>query len=125
VTITVAGIGTGTLTDTGYAFVAQAGAASIAGIGDDTILDDILDTYNAGFAAYGLTTSIGPLSGGPGGNPSRVFPTTFGDFILSSNTNPDDPSTFTAVTGTPEPRTLVLLGAGIGLLGLLRRRRQA
>ena len=121
-TITVAGIGSGTLTDAGVVFVNMSGAV---GMEDLTIPADILDTHNAGFLGYGLTTSIGPFSSGPGGNPADTFPTTFGDFVLSSSGNPDHQATFSAVTGTPEPGTLALLGAGIAGIGLLRRRGKA
>jgi len=119
-TVTVAGIGTATFTDTIHVFVNQ--TSTVAGFEDETMTRDILNTFNAGFSTYALNTAIGPLSGQASGNPSSSFPTSMGAFILSSSHNSDHDATFTATLGSvPEPGTLGLLGAGITLL-LIRRR---
>ena len=119
-TVTVAGIGTATFTDTIEAVVNQ--TTSIAGFSDETTNRAILFDLNAAFSTYALNTAIGPLSGSASGNPSLSFPTSMGAFVLSSSFNPDHAATFTANLGSvPEPGTLGLLGAGIALL-LIRRR---
>ena len=81
----------------------------------------VLDTYDAAFGAYNLTTAIGPITNTSFIRPDITFNTTLGGLNLQSTGN----STFTASTGTatPEPGSLVLLGTGVvGLLGSLRRR---
>ena len=88
-----------------------------AGIGDtlDGGLIPVLQTINAAFVSYDLTTAIGPLSGSSSINSGEAFRTTAGDFILFSIGD----STFTATTNAaaaPEPSTLCL--AGLGALGL-------
>jgi hypothetical protein len=119
-TVTVAGIGTATFTDTMEVFSSQGTHA--AGI-EEVSIGDVLDVYNAAFGTYALNAAIGPLSGNPGGNPTFSFPTSLGAFILSSSLNDEHPATFTTTTlgSVPEPGTLGLLGAGIALF-LIRRR---
>ena len=120
-TVTVAGIGTATFTDTILAFDDNQNPPE-AGIIDSVGHKVILLDQNAAFSTYALNTAIGPLSGGPLGSQALPFPTSMGDFILSSSDSSDHPGTFTATTGSvPEPGTLGLFGAGIALL-LIRRR---
>ena len=117
-TVNVSGLGTDTFTDSMAADVNQAG--EYAGITDKTAFFDVLDVGNVAFASYSLSTSIGPLSGGTSGNSGTAFNTTGGTFEITSPLNVDHPATFTA--STPEPGTLGLIGAGIGLLLIGRRR---
>jgi hypothetical protein len=83
---------------------------------------DILDTVSSAFSAYGLTTSIGPVTGSSVINPPNSFGTDLGLFQISSAGN----ATFTAAIGaaTPEPGTAALLGLGlVGLATLVCRKR--
>ena len=119
-TVNVASVGTATFTDAMEVFDNQ-GAATV-GFGDLTQGPaSVLDTVDAAFAAYGLTTAIGPITNTPFIRPDITFNTTLGGFNIQSAGN----STFTASTGTatPEPGSLILLGTGVvGLLGSLRRK---
>ena len=121
-TVTVAGVGTATFTDTMEVFSNQGNHA--AGIEDaQPAMGDVLDVFNTAFDTYALNTAIGQLSGKPEGSPGQSFPTSLGAFILTSSGNGDHPATFTATTvgSVPEPATLGLLSAGIALF-LIRRR---
>jgi len=121
-TVTVAGVGTATFTDTMEVFSNQGNHA--AGIEDaQPAMGDVLDVFNTAFDTYALNTAIGQLSGKPEGSPGQSFPTSLGAFILTSSGNGDHPATFTATTvgSVPEPATLGLLTAGIALF-LIRRR---
>ena len=121
-TVTVAGFGTATFTDTMEVFSNQGNHA--AGIEDaQPAMGDVLDVFNTAFDTYALNTAIGQLSGKPEGSPGQSFPTSLGAFILTSSGNGDHPATFTAATvgSVPEPATLGLLTAGIALF-LIRRR---
>jgi len=116
-----------TFTDSMEVFSNQAVPA--VGFEDATIPADVLDTASASFATYALTTSIGPITGTAEFNPGESFPTTGGDFILTSVGDP----TFTATTsvvpapliGRGLPVTLVLGGVlfGVKLLERSRKRR--
>jgi hypothetical protein len=121
-TVTVAGIGTATFTDTMEAVVNQ--TYSDAGISDETTNRSMMFDTNAAFGTYDLSTAIGPLSGNASGNAGLGFSTSMGLFVLTDSlNNPDHPATFTATTlgSVPEPGTLGLLAAGIALF-LIRRR---
>jgi hypothetical protein len=121
-TVTVAGLGTATFTDTMEAAVSQ--GCPCAGISDETTDLSVMFDTNSAFSTYDLSTAIGPLLGESSGNSGLGFSTSMGAFILSSSLNNEEhPATFTAATvgSVPEPATLGLLTAGIALF-LIRRR---
>lgn len=123
-TVSVSGGGTDAFTDSMDVFVNQLN--NEAGISDVTTMLDVLGVHNAGFATYALNTSIGPLSGGTAGNPGTSYATTGGTFQFTSPLNVDHPASFTAdIASLPEPGTLSLIGAGIGLLMVRRRARSS
>ena len=124
VTVSVAGIGSATFTNQVEVFVNQSTMvngqpASIAGFFDFGVGLDPLDTDNSSFAAYDLTSPIGPISGSPALIAiGQIFPTSNGGFVL---TGTPDASTFTAVAvavpapqidrGLPVLLVLVVFGA--------------
>ena len=118
-TVSVGGAPAVTFTDPIQVILDQ----SDTGIGfEDLSVDDILDEFNASFATYGLTTSIGPIVGSSGINAGSSFATTGGAFVLTSAGD----ATFTASTNAiPEPSTwaMMLIGfAGLGYAGYRRAR---
>jgi hypothetical protein len=131
VTLSVNGGTAVTFTDSTEVFSAQAPAPATVGFADLTRSLDILDDGSALFATYDLKTSIGPISGVAFISANQAFPTTGGDFILTSA---GPTSTFTARTAAvPAPpigRGLTVAVAFGGVLFgarrlVLNRRRRA
>ena len=128
-TVNIAGLGIATFTDNGtHVFVAQATPffTGAVGIAAGTIANpeaDILDIANPAFGTYGLTTSIGPLSGAAsgGGGGAFSFATSSGPLFFDSFFGTD--GTFQAIV-VPEPPSLALAGiavvAGLGVWVRLR-----
>jgi len=132
--VSIAGIGTATFTDSGVlAFISSTGVLNqptpTVGVADPVVAGMpaiILDTGSSAFAGYSLMTSIGPITGAAFINSGFAFPTSDGNFTLDFiNSNQ---STFSAsvvpgpIVGAGLPGLIL---AGGGLLAWWRRRRQS
>ena len=124
VSVQVSGItGTYQFTDFVQVVANQIPGSTGAGFGDNSVDLAILFTESGAFSSYNLASSIGPVSGTPGGNPLYAFPTTGGSLILNNVSSVSFQSLDTSATGvTPEPCSFALLGTGIlALAGTARR----
>ncbi len=132
-TVTVAGVGSGTLTDIVQVFSGINGnpeAGFVAKkLASDPFFTILLDTRNAALTNYDLKSPIGPVTGAASiSNPIGLkFGSTAGDFAITSVAN--GTSTFLAtggITAVPEPSTLTSAAlASLMGLGYAWRRRRA
>jgi hypothetical protein len=122
-TVNVFGVGTATFTDPLMWAIDNPGVmGGLAGIADVTAGFFLVGTENAAFALYNLRSSIGPISGTVLFNPGVLFPTTLGNFALTSVAgNTSTFTAFTAVTSAVAEPASVILGS-TGLLGIVRSR---
>ena len=122
--VTVAGLGTDSFSFNPSNAVNQNTGVNGAGVSDLGQGLAILFVHNPVFAAYDLSTAIGPVSGTPSFNRAATFATTAGDFSLSTVSS----ATFTATTAAvPEASTTVsfglLLALGMGGMVIAKRRK--
>ena len=117
--VSVGGVGSGTFTDAMRVFNAQ--NTTTAGF-NDTVSSDVLNTTNAAFATYALSTSIGPVTGSSFISGLGFPVSTGGNLTITSAGN----ATFTAVVTpvVPLPTALPLFATGLAGLGLLGWRRK-
>jgi hypothetical protein len=122
---TLGGIGSGVFNGDTYFFDNQNFAT--AGFGDNTAIHccDIIQLGAPVFGTYDLTTPIGPI--GPGASNPSVgdwvdLNTSLGAFTVTQFTNYTFQATV-ADTATPEPSTLFLLAAGLGLMAVGTQRK--
>jgi len=126
-TVTIAGIGTASLTAMTQTFDNQT-HGGVAGLAFATTSSQaiILADINAALLTYNLNGPINVPGGVPLANPSIVIGTSLGNLVITGDTGP---GTFSAaVPSVPEPSSFVLVGvfgAFAGIAGWLRRRRAA
>jgi len=121
-TVTVAGLGSDTFSDT-ITVYSDSNSGKVGFEDGSTV---ILQTTSSSLDGYGLTTSIGPFDGTSVLSGS-TFNTVHGTFRLTAVTVFGD-SQFSTIDATlssptPEPGSFVLAAAGIGALLLKRRKR--
>jgi hypothetical protein len=126
-TVSVAGEGSDTFTDTMQAYVDD--TFGVAGIEDNSISSSvvILESDSGLFDTYGLNTSIGPVDATPFVN-GLSFPMVGGLFSITRITTIGDTTsvsytaTVATVGGVPEPGSFLLLAAGIAGLAAIKAR---
>jgi hypothetical protein len=122
-TVTVAGIGTATFSDSVQATLSFTlnPMSTVFGFGDITNNFAILFTDVSGIVSYGGLTSFGPVFGDPVFNPGISFGTTDGSFILNETSGE---SSFAATaTAVPEPGSCAFLATGLLAVAFARLRR--
>jgi hypothetical protein len=126
ITVNVEGVGFGTITPTNpnannpYRMgVVDNQGSQVAGMSDFGLGFLILFTSSPAFAAWNITTPIGPVTGPALFTSGQAFPTSFGSFVLTSVAT----STFTAtIAAVPEPDVASALLAGLVLVYAMTRR---
>jgi hypothetical protein len=118
-TVTVAGIGTATLSDAMSLSVFAFSTFSEFSVTDTALSTDILDTFavTSGFAGYNMQVPLGPVSGGAAYSVGSPFGTNLGDFTFTKTGG----GVSTVAATAPEPSSLGLLA--IGLFGVAARKR--
>jgi hypothetical protein len=122
-TVTVAGIGTATLSDPFSLSVLVFPTFSEFEATDTSIGEDILDTFAtaSGFAGYNMQGPLAPVNGGAAYGVGNTFGTNLGSFELTKNGG--GVSNASATTAVPEVSSLYMLAIGLFSGAVLRRRR--
>jgi hypothetical protein len=123
-TVSVAGAGSDTFTDTIQAYAID--TFGEAGLEDNTSSSSvvILEADSSLFNTYGLNAPIGPVDATPSIS-GLSFPTVGGQFRITSLTTINDTTSafYTATLGgVPEPGSFLLLAAGIAGLAAIKVR---
>jgi hypothetical protein len=116
-TITIAGIGTATITDPAQFRNVASGPNSV--LVSLEANQTLLGLFGGALVGYDFLTSIGPIAGAGSHTPGMSLNTTLGILQLA----PTSATTFTAVVGdVPEPATYGLAAAGLLLAIAMKRR---
>lgn len=118
-TVTVAGVGTATLSDAFSLSVEAFPTFSEFSATDTSMSTDILDTFAvaSGFAGYNMATALVPVSGGAAYSVGTLFGTNEGNFDFTKNGG----GVSTVAVTVPEPSSLSLFV--LGIVGLAAHRR--
>jgi hypothetical protein len=120
-TLTVAGVGTDTFTDT-LVYVSNQNRG-IVGVSDMTRNLALFLVNSSALTSYDLSTAVGPVSGTPVTNLGKSFATSLGTFEIDSANNPTFTATDNTTPAVPEPSSLLLLTTGMmGFAGAVKRK---
>jgi hypothetical protein len=124
-TVTVAGIGTATLSDPVSLSVFAFPTFSEFSVTDTLLSSDILDTFavESGFAGYDMKSSLSPVSGGAAYSVGTLFGTSLGNFEFTKSGGGVSTVTATTASAAPEPSGLFLIAIGLFSLAAYRTRR--
>jgi hypothetical protein len=119
-TVTVAGVGTATFSDSISLSMFAFPTFSEFGVTDTSTSSDILDTFavTSEFAGYDLKGPLAPVSGAPGYTAGTIFETNMGVFEFTKN----EPGISTVSATVPEPASAMM--TALGIAGALSQRRR-
>jgi hypothetical protein len=125
-TVTVAGIGTATLSDAVSLSVFAYPTFSDFSVIDTPLSSDILDTFAvaSGFAGYNMKGPLSPVSGGASYSVGTLFGTSLGNFEFTKPGGGVSTVTATTAPAAPEPSCLFLIALGLFSLAAYRTRRE-
>jgi hypothetical protein len=119
-TVTVAGVGSATLTDPVSLSVFAFPTFSEFSVTDTVLSTDILDTFavTSGFAGYDMTTALSPVSGGAAYPVGTLFSNSVGNFEFTKTGGG-----ISSVSAVSEPSSLFLVALGLSGVAVHRTRR--
>jgi hypothetical protein len=120
-TVTVAGVGSATLSDAMSLSFFAFPTFSEFSVTDTLLSTDVLDTFavTSGFAGYTMVGPLSPVSGGASYTVGTLFGTDLGSFEFTKTGGG-----VSTVTATPVPEPSDLVPVAIGIVGLMALRRR-